>query len=317
MIETLKHAIICLQIAKANADPKNNLDVTNDLNQAIQNFNRPQTLTQVSNITSDSRRLTVPGDDSQTKMSSSTGSINNQTQATSANGSVANENSLVESSKGEKISTNEEKSTTTKTTSTKRKGQLMPIASYSSSDNEDDENEIKAPAADQSEATSPSSSLKTTKKLSKNLIDNVEDDDDELSSNRKDDYEDDDDDMSDYYEDEAALMDAMLKKQPTDDNDSESFYDAIDLTYNNNMINASDQYTNLVSSAATTSLGVEHEIVNVNTDQENVGRESAQVTHANDTFHNNLNASNCIIIDNKYVTDIELYDDDASPEEST
>lgn len=40
LIETIKHSIVCLQIAKVNSDPRNGLHTNNDLQQVLSFFNK-------------------------------------------------------------------------------------------------------------------------------------------------------------------------------------------------------------------------------------------------------------------------------------
>lgn len=181
MIETLKHAIICLQIAKANCDPKISMESTYDLNDVLSNFSHSSTAAHPHSLKAKE--------------------YNPKSLENSLSGLEAEKLSIGISQIKEKEKSDVRQLETQISQSSKQNNYnrtRLPVESYSSSD---DENNI----MNDSHTTS-------------NSHNNNEDD--FKSYNEFDDDEDEDDDADDDQE--------FVGKNVNEDNDSESFYDAID-----------------------------------------------------------------------------------------
>jgi hypothetical protein len=164
------------------------------------------------------------------------------------------------------------------------------MSSYSSSDNEE------------ASSAEPNGNFHTARPAQKNLIEFVDEDDDDLHGQRHND--DDDDDFSDYYNEEELAFKQQQQQQQTDDNDSESFYDATEGVEAGAGGHGDSLSSQTVSIASTTVHATQIETTTTTT------------TIEGDYGSNAAASTGCIMIDQKYVTDIELYDDEAPPEES-
>lgn len=225
------------------------------------------------------------------------------------------------------------------------------MKSYSSSDDEEKEkSNSKHKSVSTSKLTSPeqSSTLLTASGeqisgsntvLHKNIID---DDDDE--ENLSDYFNDDDDDVDEDDDDEISYERRNNKNRVADDNDSESFYDAIDPTVtvtsyssittttttaaNQELLNRILSGVDDTSSAAPSqpSANESRAVAELNSQpsvehhhnhhhHHHHNQQSAAITDVTALSQSDLSARGLIVIDHKLVSDSDLYDDDAIPED--
>jgi hypothetical protein len=215
LIETLKHAIVCLQIAKANCDPSNVIDSTEDLREVLSHFDQTNLLTMKNKINSFAISATST---SSAQLSNSTSISNDgklkpnasstiQTSITQGDGETRlNEMNVCNNRADKSNDTIRHNDEDTKINNkTKKKRLKMPVSSYSSSDDETQQSKQKD--------HSSSSGME-------NFYDHrLEEDEDTV-------------DETDFYESNFDRSDDddmnRNNNHELDDNDSESFYDAID-----------------------------------------------------------------------------------------
>lgn len=301
LIETLKHAIICLQIAKANSDPNSSVgELANDLNEVISNLNKPHP------TPNDSLNTSLRLSDSTTNANNNSENCNNENltlkkKLQTLNQLITLKEELGTEKKPDNAKNEHKKATTLKTS--------QNFESYSSSEDEEIKSVKTELKVDETQISSKAEFGSLVVSNDKNTVHkNINDDDD------------DEENLSDYFNDDED--EDCRRKSRADDNDSESFYDAIDPTVTVTSYNSTENSEMYHQAAIVTRVLCGEEAKPKDEIIQKYDLESFSAITSNkalqadtELMQQDLSSRGLIMIDKKLISDSELYDDDAVPEE--